>query len=180
MSINISDKYIIAQIRAKNKEAFNFLFEAYFPKLVRFAEKMLFDVMKSEDVVNDLFLHLWENATKLNINTSIKSYLYQSVKNRCLNQLKKVDIKSAYDISEIEGIIYNIDTEDEDAVYLEQEISKAIKKLPQKMALVVEMKYLQGQKRSEIAKSLNISELTVKNQLAKGRQYLRKELKHLF
>ncbi|MFV0592908.1 MAG: sigma-70 family RNA polymerase sigma factor [Draconibacterium sp.] len=156
------------------------MFEAYFPELVRFAEKLLFDVMGSEDVVKDLFLYLWENASNLDVKISLKSYLYQSVKNRCLNRLKKVDIKAAYDVAEIEGILYDINIEDEDVVSLEDEISKAIKKLPAKMAMIVEMKYLNGRKRSEIAEELNISELTVKNQLAKGRQYLRKELKHLF
>ena len=178
--MDTEDKFIISQIRDKNKEAFSFLFEGYFEELVRFAEKILFDVMKSEDVVKDLFLYLWENASKLNIQTSIKSYLYQAVKNRCLNQLKKVDIKSAYDVSQIDGIIYDIDTEDDDPAFIEQEITKAIKKLPTKIALVIQLKYLQGMKRSEIAKTLNTSELTVKNQLAKGRKYLQKELKHLF
>ncbi|TKG91132.1 RNA polymerase sigma-70 factor [Puteibacter caeruleilacunae] len=178
--MDTGDKYILSQIRDKNKEAFSFLFEGYFEELVRFAEKMLFDAMKSEDVVKDLFVHLWENATNLEIKTSIKAYLYQAVKYRCLNHLKKVDIKSAYDLTEIDGILLDIDEEDDDPAFIEQEISKAIKNLPEKMALVVDMKYLKGMKRSEIAKSLNISELTVKNQLAQGRKYLRKELKHLF
>ena len=178
--MDVSEKYIISQIQAKNKEAFKFLFESYFPELVRFAENILFDVMKSEDVVKDLFLHLWENAAKLDIKTSVKSYLYQSVKNRCLNQLKKLDIKSTYNVTEVDAIMQDIDPDDEDAVYIENEISKAIQKLPPRIALVVELKYLKGQKRSEIAKLLDISELTVKNQLAKGREYLKKELKHLF
>lgn len=178
--MNISDKFIISQIRAKNKEAFKFLFESYFFELARFAEKILFDLNQSEDVVEDLFLHIWENSAKLDIKTSVKSYLYQAVKNRCLNQLKKVDIKSVYDVTGIDEILFDIDIEDDDAEYLEQEIAKAIQRLPHKMALVIELKYLKGHNRMEIAKLLNTSELTVKNQLAKGRQYLRKELKHLF
>ncbi|MCG8320230.1 MAG: RNA polymerase sigma-70 factor [Cytophagales bacterium] len=180
MGQNISEKYIIFQLRAKNKEVFKFLFESYFPELVFFAQKMLFDIMKSEDVVKDLFLHMWENAANLEIKISLKAYLYQAVKNRCLNQLKKIDIIGSCDLNALNNIIIDADTEDYDKEYLEQEILKAIKKLPPKMAVIIELKYFKGYKRYDIAEMLNISELTVKNHLAKGRQYLRKELKYLF
>lgn len=93
--MDVNDKYIILQVRNRNKDAFKFLFEAYYEDLVQFAEKMLFDIMSREDLVKDLFLYLWENAADIDIKISLRPYLYRSVKNRCLNRLKKVDIKTA-------------------------------------------------------------------------------------
>jgi RNA polymerase sigma-70 factor (family 1) len=177
--LNSGDKYIVEQVRKRNKEAYEFLFAEHYAELVSFAENMLFDIHQSEDIVEELFIYLWENAEKVNIQVSLKSYLYQSVKNRCLNHLKRVDIKAAYDISKIESIIHDVDSEDNDVEMLEVEIEKAIASLPLKMSEVMRMKYISGEKRAVIAKSLKISELTVKTHLARGRAKLKNKLKHL-
>lgn len=61
------------------------LFQKFYTQLVRFAEGMLFDANVSQDIVQNLFIYIWDNAEDIAIHSSIKGYFFQSTHNRCLN-----------------------------------------------------------------------------------------------
>ena len=90
--MKLSEKLLVSQIKARNRIAFEMMFNEYFLQLARFAEGMLFDSKLADDLVQDLFLNLWKNAENLTIDKSIKGYLYASIRNKCLNELKKLQI----------------------------------------------------------------------------------------
>jgi RNA polymerase sigma-70 factor (ECF subfamily) len=84
-----NDITIIAQIRDGDLKAYERIFNGYYGALCLFANKMLGDIDKSRDVVQDVFVTLYVNKSALQINTSLKSYLFKCVYNACLNNLKQ-------------------------------------------------------------------------------------------
>ena len=170
------DRIVLKEIQNRNTEVFKSLFLEYRSELICYAEQFVFDIQHCEDIVVDLFIHLWENASKIEITTSLKSYLYQSVRNGCLNYLKKIKISSKHNEIFYKNLSEAIDTEKDDSVLTKAKVRNAIDSLPEQMSIIVKMKYLEEKKQKEIAKALNISESTVKTQLSRGRDKLRKLL----
>ena len=172
--MKLSEKLLVSQIKARNRIAFEIMFKEYYLQLVRLAEGMLFDSKLSEDIVQDLFLSLWNNAKKLSLEKSLKGYLYKSIRNRCLNELKKLHI---YDknLLQYEGILNsdNLESEDDPKEDLIKKVMVVLELLPEKMKTIVKMKYLHKKKHQEIAESLSITENTVNTQLTRAKKKLR-------
>ena len=149
------------------------LFNESYTPLVRFAEGILFDAQLSQDIVQDLFIHIWENAESIEITSSIKGYLFQSVRNRCLNKIKSLHIHDKNNLLYLEGILNSEDVN----LIIESDESEKIQKtltfLPDQMRKIFKMKYLENKKQKEIAKSLSISENTVKTHLTRAKAKLR-------
>ncbi len=175
--MKIEEKLLFLEIQNGNRKVFEAVFREYYPMLVRFAEGMVFDRQVCEDVVQSLFMHLWEQAGQININTSLKSYLFQSTKNRCLNHLRDLKIHDRHNLLFIES---HLNVQDaslwEDPVII-RKISEAIDLLPPQMGNVFRMKYLEQKKYHEIAGTYKISENTVKTQLKRAREKLRRLLR---
>jgi RNA polymerase sigma-70 factor (ECF subfamily) len=172
----IEDKIIFNEIKRGNKTVYKALFDDYYQSLVQFAQSYLYDQQESEDLVQELFLHIWENARKMTIQTSVKAYFYQSVKNRCLNRLKTVKVTDRNHLLYLEGMV----SSEEDVQYFESDILEKIKMtindLPPQMAQIFCLKFYDGLKREEIASQMNVSVNTVKTQLQRARAKLRELL----
>jgi len=174
--MNPEEKVIIQELRKKNKTVFEYLFKKYYSSLVRFAEGILFDSSIAEDVVQNLFLHIWDKSEQFDINTSLKAYLYQSVKNKCLNKLKSIHIQDKNNWLYIEGILNSQDTDFEIENTNESKVNLALQELPDQQQEIVRLKYFENKKHVEIATSLDISINTVKTQLSRAKDKLRKTL----
>ena len=148
------------------------------PFLVIFSCKYVKDKDVAEDLVQDLFFHLWLNHKKLDIKQSLKSYFYSAVKNRSLDYLKR---KRVGEKIENEMKYLRSDLLDEPTLFvqseLEEYIRKALDKLPQKCKKVFLMNRFEGIKPAEIAKMENISVRTVEGHIGKAIKILRTELK---
>lgn len=172
----IEDKIIFNEIRNRNLKVYEALFVDYYPQLVRFAEGYLFDRQACEDIVQNLFIHFWENAGTIELELSLKSYFFQSVKNRCLNHLRDLNIRDKHNLIYMGAILNQEDADKFEDPEIIQQISEAISRLPKEMAEVFKLKYLEGKKLREIAQLNQISENTVKTQLQRAREKLRKML----
>lgn len=75
---------------------FKHLFETYFKKMTLFAEYFLLDRDEAEDIVQEIFVDLWNNASGLFGTTNLKSYLFVQVRNRCFNRLKHLHVEDDY------------------------------------------------------------------------------------
>lgn len=174
--MQIEDKILFNEIKNRNLKVYEALFSNYYPQMVRFAEGYLFDKQECEDIVQNLFIYFWENADKINLELSVKSYLFQSVKNRCLNHLRDMQIRDRHNLLYLEGLL-NLDDyseiQDPDIVI---QINTAIARLPEQMAKIFKLKYLDGKKIMEIAQISQITENTVKTQLLRAKDKLRKML----
>ena len=172
--MELSEKLLVSQIKARNRIAFEIIFNEYFLQLARFAEGMLFDSKLADDLVQDLFLNLWKNAENLTIDRSIKGYLYTSIRNKCLNELKKLQIRDK-NLLQYEGILNsdNLESDNDLKEDLIKKIITVLDLLPRKMKEIVKMKYLQNKKHRQIAESLSITENTVNTQLTRAKKKLR-------
>lgn len=174
--MNVEDKIVFNEIKKRNIKVYEALFADYYPQLVRFAEGYLFDRQVCEDIVQNLFIYFWENTEKICLELSIKAYFFQSVKNRCLNHLRDLQIRDRHNLLYMGAILNQEDISEIEDPELILQISDAISKLPKEMAEVFKLKYLEGKKLREIALMNQISENTVKTQLRRAKDKLRKIL----
>lgn len=172
----VEDKILYNEIKNRNIQVYEALFTNYYPPLVRFAEGFIFDKSECEDIVQNLFLHFWENSEKITLESSIKSYFYQSVKNRCLNHLRNLHIHDKHNLLYLEAILNQNSTEELQDPDLIIQINAALSKLPKKMAEIIKLRFQEGKKIAEIAQMKQVSENTVKTQLQRAKDKLRKIL----
>ena len=172
----IEDKIVFSEIKNRNRKVYETLFRDYYPQLVRFAEQYIFDKQVCEDIVQNLFVHFWENAEKIELDVSVKAYFFQSVKNRCLNHLRDLHIHDRHNLLYMGALLNQEEVDELEDPEIIDEIGKAISKLPKEMAEVFKLKYMEGKKLREIAQMNQISENTVKTQLQRAKEKLRKML----
>lgn len=171
------DKIIFNEIRKGNRHVYKALFAEYYDALVRFAQSFLFDQQECEDLVQDLFIHIWENADQINITTSMKSYFYQAVRNKCINHLRALKVKDKNNTMYADAIAQSDEDIEVFDVQLIESIKESIKELPEQMGQIFTLKLIENKKREEIANELGISVNTVKTQLQRAKSKLRILLK---
>jgi len=174
--MQIEDKILFNEIKSRNLKVYEALFSNYYPQLVKFAEGYLFDKQECEDIVQNLFIYFWENAAKIDLDLSVKAYLFQSVKNRCINNLRDLQIRDRHNLLYLEGLLNLDDYSELQDSEINFKIIAAIEQLPLHMAEIVKLKYLDGKKLKEIAQINQITENTVKTQLLRAKGKLRKIL----
>lgn len=174
--MQIEDKILFTEIRNRNLKVYEALFSNYYPQLIRFSEGYLFDKQECEDIVQNLFIYFWENAEKIELELSVKTYLFQSVKNRCLNHLRDLQIRDRHNLLYLEGLMNLDDYSEIQDSGINTQIIAAIEQLPDQMADIFKLKYLNGKKIREIAQINHITENTVKTQLTRAKGKLRKIL----
>ena len=163
---------------ALDKPAFEILFRSFFPGLVLFAQKYVPDQDTAKEIVHNVFINLWEKREKIDSSTSLKSYLFTSVQNRCLNFIrdqKKFD-KDGTLLEKLEHRGYTEATGRLEEQELEQRIYDALQELPQKCREIFTMNRFEELKYAEIAEKLNISIKTVETQMSKALKILREKL----
>ncbi len=170
---------ILEGIAESDEMAFEGLFKSHFAELCLYATRFVGDIESAEEIVQDIFFNLWNNRNKLNINTSIKAYLYAAVRNTCLNLIKHKKVESKYR-EYFSRQLQQDELQEEDWMQgdeLHDKITETIEKLPPERKKVFVMSRFENLKYREIAEELNISIKTVENQMGKALQFLREELK---
>ncbi len=172
------EKYIIEGLRSGRESAYRQLFDQYYQKLVVFANKYLEDLESARDIVQEFYLYLYESRHSISIQTSLKSYLYSAVKNRCLNQVKHEQVKEKHrNMSRSEANVPDPDLEEiMDAVELEARVYEIVSKLPEKCRQIYIMSRVDGKRNREIADELNLSLRTVETQISKALKSLKNSL----
>jgi RNA polymerase sigma-70 factor (ECF subfamily) len=164
-------------ISLNHSTEFEALFKSHYAMLVGYARKLLHEQEQAEDVVQQLFVNLWEKRESIEVGGSWKSYLLRSTHNSCLNQIKHQKIKT-------EHVQHSLATEaiSEQRDLLEeqefnQKVKHAVQSLPPQCKKIFLMSRLQGKKYNQIANELNLSVKTIENQMGKALKVLREELK---
>ncbi len=159
--------------------AFEQLFKTHFKALHAYANVTLRDEEQAEEIVQSVFIKLWEKRELLHIDTSVKAYLYRSVHNECLNHIKHIKVKAKYE----EHATYTSPGHTESAAKLlelkelEGHIHQALSELPQQCRIIFQMSRFEELKYKEIAEQLNISIKTVENQMGKALKLMRAKLR---
>jgi RNA polymerase sigma-70 factor (ECF subfamily) len=172
------------------KLSFEKIYSIYYPKLVRFSNEYILSIHDAENIVQDCFVHIWEQKDHLNTIKNINAYLFRLVKNKCVDYLrhkitvesKKRALQDTY-IKEFEYKLLSIELFDDSSMSdeeIECIIHKAINNLPEKCREIFVLSKMNGMKYEEIAALLKISKNTVRNHVAAALKKMRHELKNYF
>jgi len=161
------------------QDHFDQVYVCYFARLQRFAKEYTLSDAEAENIVQDVFMLLWEKRKYLNIQISLTAYLFSLVKNKCIDYLRHKSVTAIYKqelslkLSALEELNRAFSS-DED---IERFITEALNKLPERCREIFVMSRIEGKKYREIAEALNISVHTVENQMAIALRKLRIELR---
>lgn len=160
-----------------SQQAFEEVFRMHYDGLCRFAAGYLGSLEEGEEVVQQLFVKIWEQRKSLQIHTAIKSYLYGATRNACLNAIEHIKVKQSHAaFVQYHGPEVSDPYAEMDALTLQEKIENAVQLLPEKCREVFSLSRMEGLKYQEIADHLGISIKTVENQLGKALKHLRHEL----
>ena len=168
---------LLDRLRKGDESAFDSIFRAWYPSLVRASESIVGSRAVAEEIVQDVLLELWKRLETLANDSSPQAYLFQSTRNRALNHVRheRVERKSEPEITRQTELRTPAPTN-----LVEEEISialrKAVNELPGRCREVFELSRTHGLKYSEIATTLGISVKTVEAQMGKALKTLRVKL----
>ncbi|MBN2522098.1 MAG: RNA polymerase sigma-70 factor [Bacteroidales bacterium] len=169
----------------KDEKAFEALFREYFLVLHEYAVFYTENSRQAEDIVQDIFLKIWESRKKLIINTSMRAYLFRSVHNSCIQYLRQQSVrqkyKDSYRIKLQESLIMsNLFFENGLTKLFEEEIeslkNNALNLLPEKTRKIFILSRDGHLKNSKIAEILNINEKTVEYHISRALGIIRHQL----
>lgn len=174
-----SDKESFGAIRAGDLNAFEMMFKTYYQPLCRYANSYLSDPEEAEEIVQNAFIGIWEKRSSIEINTSLKAYLYRAIRNASLNNIKHQKVKQAYAAMAVSNEEKTIEASDQSVIReeLEDRINTALDVLPEQCRLVFKLSRFEELKYQEIADQLGISIKTVENQMGKALKIMREQLR---
>lgn len=178
MSQQGEDYLLIRQFKDGDHHSFKILYQKYAPKLYGFSKKYLSTSEEAEEIVQEVFLRLWEKKENIDESQSFSSYILQAAKHRIFNGFRKKVNERAY----LDFLIYadQSSTNFTDMVVdyreIKQKSEKAISAMPPKRQEIFRLSREKGLKNKEIAEKLNISIKTVENQMGQALKFLRDEL----
>ncbi|MEG0796609.1 MAG: RNA polymerase sigma-70 factor [Odoribacter sp.] len=156
-----------------NTVSFKFLFEEYYPSLVKVAFFYVNDVALAEDITQEVFAKLLEKRNQIATIENIKGYLQYAVKNRCINHLEHSRVVEKYNQ---EYLKRSQESEDSTEEYINL-VHNLVEKLPLKRKTILKMSVVEAKSYQEIATELDMSINTVKGHIKKAYAFLREEMK---
>jgi RNA polymerase sigma-70 factor (ECF subfamily) len=174
------------RIRAGDVRAFEALFRAYHARLVTFVEGYLHSREAAEEVVQDVFLKIWNGREGWEVRGSVRGYLYASARNTALNTARRRRLETrglerlgagpggvVAPLPE-RGALERLESEETAA-----QVRRAIDHLPERSRQVVRLRWEHGLRYAEIAEIMGISVKGVENQLSRAMKTLRASLSRL-
>lgn len=171
----MDERGLIERIQQGDVAAFEQLFRAYHPRLCGFAFSMLRDRAVSEELVQDLFMNIWEKRARLEVRTSVRAYLFGALRNGALNRSARVRMEQNW--SEASAQTEAVAA----AEYSDtgERVRVAVAALPAACRNALTLRWQEDMSYAEIAEALGISVKTVENNLARARALLREKLPDL-
>ena len=157
--------------------SFRAVFELHFENLCSYACTILRDMDEAEDVVQNVFLKMWEKRDSLLITHSVRSYLFRAVHHQCLNQLDHRVIRQRHQDHSLREHSADMQPPEVFPEELEERVKTAIAGLPDQCRRIFVMSRYEELRYAKIAEELGISVNTVENQISKALRVLRDVLK---
>lgn len=173
--MKISETYILKEIAAGNKQAFEQLFFLYQPKLVALLAGLTHESELSRDIAQEIFLSIWTNRKKLEQIKSISAYLYQMARYKAYDYFDHLNVtdqhiheylKNDIRVESMEELLF--------ARELQALIQETVNRMSPQRQLVYRLSREKGLSNENIAQRLNISKRTVENHLTAALGILRK------
>ncbi len=175
------DNIWVSYLKLGNSRAFEQLFLKYQKKLYHFGYKILKNKEEAENLVQEVFIDIWENREQINEDKSFSGYIFKIAKNKIYNILrKKINEQMYFDyITKHGNKAEELKTEGYFSHKYEETYEKLINSLPERRKEIFLMSRNDGLTYKEIALKLNISENTVDTQIRNALDYLREKYKEL-
>jgi RNA polymerase sigma-70 factor (ECF subfamily) len=176
---NNSEKNLVIDIRNDSVDAFKLLYNRYNKKLYYFSLRYLSDLEEAEELVQSVFISIWEHRQSLDATMPVKNYIYKSAVNYIYNYLKKKAIRARFVESELQkGELQSNQTYDQIFFHdLEKSISSIVKTLSSQQQKIFKLSRFEGLSHEEIAKDLDLSVRTVENQIYRALKIIKSKLK---
>ena len=167
----------LVEVFVQNRESFQKLFQQYYSPLCNFVYGIVKDYDQAEDVVQGVFIRIWENREKLKLTGSVKSYLFTSARNQSIDYIRAKKRKDAM-LEEQEGGSFSMkdfDSESE-AMMRKEMLHRAIEQLKPKMRQIFILHKLEGLTYQEISEYLDIPQRTIEYNIYTALQKLKEIL----
>jgi len=172
----------LKQTRIKQDDLVEFekLFKSFYSPLCHYAFRFLKDMDLAEEIVQDFFYNYWKNRHTMNIQISIKSYMFRAIRNNSLKYLEHVRVVKKYEqnFKDNNSSDTGIETNELEVRELNDIIEATLNELPERCRKIFKLSRFEGLKYNEIAEKLSISIKTVEANMGKALQLFRKNLKH--
>lgn len=174
------DKQLIMLFQSNSEKAVEILFNMYYTFLCKRVNRIINNSVMAEDIIQDVFYNFWDKRNKININTSIGSYLNRMALNAAFTYIRKVKNVNLLELNEQIEASCQVSNEGGDEKYMFREmqdkICRIIESLPPKCKLIFTMSRHEEMSNRQIAEHLSISVKTVENQMTKALRIFRTNL----
>lgn len=185
--MNLREEKLISDLKNGNKYALEHLYHEHYFSLCTYAIGLVGDTEAGQDIVSEFYCFLWEHRKQINIKESLKSYLFKSIRNRCLNYLKhqKTIQKFKNESESLGAQIDEINLEflkknrELEKIDISERIQTAVDELPDQARVIFKLKRQEGRTYAQISKELKISVNTIRTQMSRALSRLRKALADL-
>ena len=176
--MNLREQEIVNRLKEEDPKAFKDLFDMFYMPLCVYSLKFSDSYDFSEDIVQDLFVTIWNKKIYLQVDGSIRSYLFKAVKNNTLQALKK---KDRYNFEKLDAVVesFILEEKENDIEAIEKaqkKLLQEIEALPEKSKEVFKAIVLENLKYKEVALQLGVTVNTVKTHYSRALKKLRKSL----
>lgn len=178
----ISEDVILKKIQDGDIKTFKMFFESNYIHFYIYCRKYVSDVDDAKDILQNVFLNIWEKKDKNIIHTNFQSYVYRSIHNECLNFIRdkrsisfsEVDSDQSYEEKFVEE-----SNPDSNLICceLERKTKQIINDLPDQCKCIFVLSRIEGKKNSDIADELGLSVRTVETQIYRALKVLKLKLK---
>jgi RNA polymerase sigma-70 factor (ECF subfamily) len=175
---------LIARMRGGDETAFEELYRSYYRPLLQFVSPLVSSLAIAEEVVEDVFIQLWENRESIRIQHSVNTYLFTAVRNRAFNVARREQVErrwhesAAVAPSDLNRNPSGLQADDEriDSERIQSVVRAAIEALPEQRRRVLQLRWQQGMSYAEIAEVVGSSVVAVERQLSRTLKALRMAL----
>ena len=183
----MTEEQLVDSINRGELEAFRQLYKEFYPSLCIYAKNFTRNKEIAEEVVQDVFISIWERKGHLNIESSFKSFLFVSVRNGCLNHLKHLQVINKFNVYYTQLLkdaqeLFNVSQETGDSLLIANELEKKIlaeiELLPEQCRKIFIMSRFDCLKHQEIAEKLGVTINTVHRQTSIALEKLRFAVKN--
>lgn len=170
------DDVYIEGLKKRDPETYEIVFKMYYKALVLFVERHIGDRNMAKDLVQDIFLKLYESCASFPNEFNLKSWLYCLARNAAIDYLRHLKVMDRNKFLMAEAMLYAADLDKCVDEKLYAKIQSAIETLPDQCKRIVLMSVVEGKKYWEISNELGITMNTVRTQVARGYKKLREQL----
>lgn len=172
------DRRTIEQLKEGSKTAFHLLFNTHGPKILAFANSYLKNEAEAEELLQEVFLKLWEVRVHLDSSKNIKSFLFKICINRMYDFIRKKNLSKAYVEYSVQCPAFSNNTTWQEVIYhdMNHHLQALIAQMPEQRQRIFRLNKEDGLTVEDIALQLNLSHRTVENHLYRAVSYLKEKL----